>query len=280
MKNTTTILKILKEILLKNFLNIVFFLLAFFFVVVLRKDRVDGVEMVFLDVGQGDAILVQQDNFQILIDGGPDDTLLYELAKYLPWYDKRIEVVVLTHPHDDHLAGLMLLLKKYEVGKVLYAPVNFNNAGYEYLQSEYPDLLEEVVAGENFRYKDIYFAVLYPFEGESLQGGNLNNWSVITFFYINGYKILLMGDGEVELEEELLEYDFLRNIDILKAGHHCSKTSSSEKFLSFTQPEVVICMCGEGNKFGHPHNETLQKFKSRNVQYFVTYEEGSMRFRF
>ena len=78
-----------------------------------------------------------------------------------------------------------------------------------------------------------------------MQGGNLNNWSVITFFYINGYKILLMGDGEVELEEELLEYDFLRNIDILKAGHHCSKTSSSEKFLSFTQPEVAICMCGE-----------------------------------
>ena len=121
MKNTTTILKILKDILLKNFLNIVFFLLALFFVVVLRKDRVSGVEMVFLDVGQGDAILVQQDNFQILIDGGPDDTLLYELAKYLPWYDKRIEVVILTHPHDDHLAGLMLLLKKYEVGKVLYA---------------------------------------------------------------------------------------------------------------------------------------------------------------
>lgn len=280
MKSTTTILKILKDILLKNILNIFFFLFALFSVVILQKDTVKGAEIVFLDVGQGDAILIQQDNYQVLIDGGPDDTLLYELAKYLPWYDKKIEIVILTHPHEDHLAGLMLLLKKYEVEKVLYASLDYANAGYKYLKEEYSSLLKEVKAGDSFRYKDIYFAVLYPFEGESPQGRNVNNWSVVTFFYIKGYKILLMGDGEVELEERLLEYDFLENIDILKVGHHCSRTSSSEKFLSFTQAEVAICMCGERNKFGHPHYETIKKLKSQNVQYFITYEEGSMRIRF
>jgi len=98
--------------------------------------------------------------------------------------------------------------------------------------------------------------------------------------HINGYKILLMGDAEVGVEERLLDYNILNGIDILKVGHHCSRSSTSEKFLSFTQPEVAICMCGEGNRFGHPHYETLKKLKERNVQYFITSHEGNIKFSF
>lgn len=280
MSNTIIILKILKKVLLENFLNILFFILSIFFVVVLKKTSIQRAEVVFLNVGQGDAILVQQDNYQILIDGGPDDSLLYELSKYLPWFDKKIEKVILTHPHDDHLAGIMLLLKKYEVEEVLYADVEYDNWGYKYLEENYSQILKNVKAGDNFRYKDIYFSILYPFEDRRYQEENLNNESIVLLLHIQGYKLLLMGDAEQEVEEKLLEFEIIKNVDILKAGHHCSRSSSSEEFLRFTQPEISICMCGEGNSFNHPHYETIEKFKSLNVQYFITFEEGNIRFRF
>ncbi|MBP8979543.1 MBL fold metallo-hydrolase [Candidatus Dojkabacteria bacterium] len=280
MKNTTTILKILKELLFRNILNILFFLLAIFFVVVLKKTEIGQVEVVFLNVGQGDAILIQQGNYQILVDGGADDTVLYELAKYLPWYDKTIEKVVLTHPHADHINGLLLVLKKYTVGEVYYNPVEYPNLAYEYLKDTYNDILVEIKSGDVLEYEDIYGVVLYPFEGEKIQEKNVNNSSVVMLFVLNGYKVLLMGDAEAELEEKLLDYTFLEGIDILKAGHHCSRTSSSISFLSFTQPVVAICMCGIGNSLGHPHYETLEKFEKMNVQYFVTYRDGNIRFRF
>lgn len=280
MNNTITILKVLKKIFFENILNLIFFLLSILFVVVLKKTSIQRAEIVFFNVGQGDAILVQDDNYQILVDGGPDDSLLYELPKYLPWFDKKIEKVILTHPHDDHLVGIMLLLKKYEVGEVLYADVEYSNLGYKYLEENYSNILKNIKAGDNFRYKDIYVSILYPFENRVVQEKNLNNESVVIFLYIGGYKILLMGDAEEEVEEKLLDFEILQSIDILKAGHHCSRSSSSDRFLRFTQPEVSICMCGAGNSFNHPHYETIEKFKSLSVQYFITFEEGNIRFRF
>jgi len=280
MNNTITILKTLKKIFLENILTVFFFLLSFLFFVVLKKTSIQRAEVVFLDVGQGDAILVQQDNYQILIDGGPDDSLLYELPRFLPWFDKKIEKVILTHPHDDHLVGIMLLLKKYQVEEILFVNVEYGNWGYEYLKENYSKIMKNVKAGDNFRYKDIHFSALYPFENRKNQEENLNNESVVLFLYIQGYKLLLMGDAEQEVEEKLLEFEIIKNVDILKAGHHCSRSSSSEEFLRFTQPEISICMCGEGNSFNHPHYETIEKFKSLNVQYFITFEEGNIRFRF
>lgn len=280
MNSTITILTVAKKILLDNILNILSFIFSLVFVVVLSKRTVKSPEIVFLDIGQGDAVLIQQDNYQILVDGGPDDSILYELAKYMPWFDKRIEKLVLTHPHDDHLNGLLLLLKKYEINEILYSNVEYPNLGYEYLVKNYKGILQDVKAGYSFTYRDIFFSVIYPFDEERSQEENLNNESVVTFLVINGYKILLMGDAEVEVEKKLLDYEILESIDILKVGHHCSRSSTSESFLSFTQPEIAICLCGKGNSFGHPHYETLKKFKNKNVQYFITSEEGNVEFSF
>lgn len=259
---------------------IIFFLVGLFFVVVLRKTTILQPEIVFLDVGQGDAILIQQDNFQIVIDGGGDTSVLYGLAKHMPWYDKTIERLILTHPHQDHLEGLLLILKKYKVEEVWYFPVEYEYSGYEYLLKEYETLLQEVKAGDYIRYGDLYGIVLFPFEGDPQRVRNVNNASVVMFFEIDEYKILLMGDAEMEVEEKLLDYEFLHGIDILKVGHHCSNTSTSEELLSFTQPSIAICSCGILNKFGHPHYETLEKLKNANVQYLITYEEGDMKFVF
>ncbi|MFA7678501.1 MAG: MBL fold metallo-hydrolase, partial [Candidatus Dojkabacteria bacterium] len=270
MKSTTTILKIGKNFFFKNIIHILFFTVAIYILAFNSKTGSRGPEIIFFDVGQGDAILIQQDDFQILIDGGPDDRIIYELAKQMPRYDKKIEVVILTHPHEDHIRGLMNVLEEYTVEKFLLNRVDFENRGYGYLLENYADILINAVEGDIIKYKDILVTVLFPFDESREQFKNINNESVVLLVDIYDYKTLLMGDGEEELEVKLMERWKPENIYILKAGHHCSKTSSSEMFLRSINPTIAICSCGEGNRFGHPHYETLEKFEMLNVQYLIT----------
>src|SRR5690606_37134011 len=115
-------------------------------------------------------------------------------------------------------------------------------------------------------YGNIHMSVLYPIKQEYMQ--DINDESVVLDIQFGDKSILLLGDAEKEVEERILES--FRDIDVLKAGHHCSDTASSDMFLIKTKPELAICSCGEGNKFGHPHDETLGNFKSHNVQYLLT----------
>ncbi|MDD2578387.1 MAG: MBL fold metallo-hydrolase [Candidatus Dojkabacteria bacterium] len=280
MRNTTTILKISKDFFVKNIINILFFSLAIYILTLGSNSDSSGPEIVFFDVGQGDAILIQQDDFQILVDGGPDDRILYELAKKMPKNDKTIEVVVLTHPHEDHIRGLMNVLEGYVVERLLLNRVESENKAYRYMLENYEEILMEVVKGDTVQYKDILATVLFPFDEEREVYANLNNESVVLLVEVYDYGVLLMGDGEVELEQRLLENLEIENIHILKAGHHCSKTSSSEMFLRKVNPTTAICSCGRGNRFGHPHYETLQKFEMLNVQYLITYMEGNIVIKF
>lgn len=280
MRNTTTILKISKDFFVKNIINILFLSLAIYILTLGSNSDSSGPEIVFFDVGQGDAILIQQDDFQILVDGGPDDRILYELAKKMPKNDKTIEVVVLTHPHEDHIRGLMNVLEGYVVERLLLNRVESENKAYRYMLENYEEILMEVVKGDTVQYKDILATVLFPFDEEREVYANLNNESVVLLVEVYDYGVLLMGDGEVELEQRLLENLEIENIHILKAGHHCSKTSSSEMFLRKVNPTTAICSCGKGNRFGHPHYETLQKFEMLNVQYLITYMEGNIVIKF
>ncbi len=280
MKNTTTILKIGRGILQKDVVSVISFCIVIILFTFLDVFNNNDPEIVFFNVGQGDAILIQQDNFQILVDGGPDDNIVYELAKQMPWYDKNIEIVVLTHPHEDHIRGVLNVLEEYTVEKVLLNEIDYENKGYDYLLTNYGDIIFNVVEGDMLEYGDITGEVLYPFKDELEQEENINNESVILFFKIKDYGILLMGDAEVEIEERLIDRQDLENIYILKAGHHCSKTASSDMFLTAINPDIAICSCGERNKFGHPHYETLEKFKKLNVQYLITYEEDNIVMKF
>lgn len=279
MKNTTTILKISKEFFVKNAVNIVSFVVALCVFVSKGEFRADP-EIVFFDVGQGDAILMQQDNFQILVDGGPDDSIIYHLAREMPRQDKTIEIVVLTHPHEDHIRGLMNVLDEFNVEKVFINKIKYENRAYHYLLEEYEDIIVEVVDGDTFQYADVLGTVIYPPEGKTTQNRNINDESVVILVEVFDYRVLLMGDAEIPIEKKLLETHELENIDILKAGHHCSKTSTSEMFLRITRPHIAICSCGEGNKFGHPDYETIEKFGKYNVQHFITYEVGNVVIKF
>ena len=280
MKNTTIILKSGKNFFVKNIVTIVFFVAAIYLLTLTPSSELVGPQIIFFDIGQGDATLIQQDDFQILVDGGPNDRIVYELAKKMPPFDKTIEFVVLTHPHEDHIRGLMSVLEEYTVERFLLNRVDYENRAYHYLLENYEDILVDVVEGDIIEYEDILVTVLFPFDEERVQYRNINNESVVLLVEIYDYKTLLMGDAEEELEHRLVDRWDHGDIYFLKAGHHCSKTSSTEMFLRTINPTIAICSSGERNRFGHPHYETLENFRKLNVQYLVTYREGNIVINF
>ena len=242
-------------------------------VLLLSGDKKNGV--FFLDVGQGDAILIQKDNVQILIDGGEDMAALHQLAKYMPYGDMNIELVVLTHPHSDHLNGLFHIFERYSVGEVWFNDIDCDTAIYEYFLSlDIPK--KEAHEGSIYSIGQWELKVLFASDSVYEKDFNINNASIVLELDTEKYKYLFMGDAEIEEEKYLIEKNILNDVDILKAGHHCSKTASSEIFLDTVKPEIAICSYGEDNRFGHPHEETMGKFKTRNIQVHSTAEEGNI----
>jgi len=284
MNNTTIILKIVRDFLSKNIINAAFFILALYSFSFGGFGNNKYPEIIFFDVGQGDAVLIQQGNFQTLIDGGGDDSVVFKLSERMPQYDKNIEIVILTHPHEDHIGGLMNVLDEFRVERVFINEIKYENSVYKDLLEDYEDVIIEVAQGDRFKYRDIEGEIIYPIlkkdSGKRVQDKNINNESIITLLDIKGKKILLMGDAEQEVEHKLLEGSPLEKIYILKAGHHCSRTATSDMFLRAVNPEIAICSYGEGNKFGHPHYETIEKFKKYDVQYLETAKEGDIVIKF
>jgi len=236
----------------------------------LRSD--DIVTVTYLDIGQGDSILIQtpSDN-TILIDGGPDSSVLSKIGRQLPFYDQTIDLIVLTHAHSDHVAGLVDVLKRYEVRSVLFSNVKHSSPDYlewktllsgQGIQSLYP------IAGQVFQFGEVRLEVLYPFEdlsGESYK--DLNETSVVARLEYQDTSFLLTGDATVEVEEQLLQVYHSASLesDVLKVGHHGSKYSSSLEFLRAVSPEIAVIQVGEGNSFDHPRRLILQRLKGLGI---------------
>lgn len=226
-----------------------------------------------LDVGQGDGILITTpEQNHILIDGGPDSSVLTELPRVMPYMFSKIDLLVLTHPHADHVAGLVDILDRYEVGAVLLNPVDYNSKAYDAFLERLRGLkIYAARADTDFRFGSTYLDVLYPFESAEWNA-NPNNQSVVIMVSEGGSRILLSGDAEKEEEAKLLGYDL--SADIFKAGHHGSRTSSS--ILGEVLPAAMIISSGADNKYGHPHQETLDAAKEFGVQVLRTDTEGTI----
>lgn len=246
----------------------------------------EKLHLFFLDIGQGDSILIRTpENHKILIDGGPGNLVVRQLAEILPFFDKKIDLMILTHPHEDHVAGLVEVLKRFEVEHVLITAVNYENTAYDELLREIDlqgiDLLT-AKSSEDFVLGSVFLDVLYPFgdlTGRDFE--NVNNSSIVLKLYHEDLKVLMTGDLEVEGEEALIASGEDLEANILKAGHHGSRTASSADFLKKVGPEVVVIQCGKDNQFGHPHPETLRNLYRANVESIRrTDEEGRVHLQF
>lgn len=246
-----------------------------------------------LDIGQGDAILITTPHGRrVLIDGGPGQSVLRELGATMPFLSRKIDVMVLTHPHADHVDGLVPVIRRYDVGQLMVTGITYPNAAYTSLlkSARAPSLygspsLTLADDDRDFILDGVTFDILYPFEpflGETIS--NANNSSIVILVSYGEHRILLTGDAEVEEEAELVEAHDRGEIDlradVLKAGHHGSRTSSTPEFVERVDPEVAIISSGEENSYGHPHPETLETFERLEIEVRRTDKEGSVMMEF
>lgn len=242
----------------------------------------DGLlKVYFLDVGQGDAIFIETPNGnQILIDGGPDNKVIQELAKVMPFYDREIDMVIASHPHADHIAGLVEVLERYDVKNILEAKESYSSpvfpVWHDAQANENSNLIEAVFGQEIDLGNDVKIAVIYP--NKSYDGILLNKphqANVVVMLTYRNFRLLLTGDAEASAEKEMINTGQDIDADILKIGHHGSKTSTTQNFLEKVSPEVAIIQVGK-NRYGHPTAEVLKRLENFGVKYYRTDLDGHM----
>ncbi|MEW5961830.1 MAG: ComEC/Rec2 family competence protein, partial [Chloroflexota bacterium] len=244
----------------------------------------DGrLHVAFLDVGQGDAILVTTpDGRQLLIDGGPSITELnWRLGQQMPFWDRTLEVVVNTHPDLDHMGGLVTLLDRYRVEQALLSDVEGNSAPYREWEMELAEAnLTPCIAQVGTKLdlgSGLTATVLNPGPA-SVGAEGPNNHSVVLLLQWGRVRFLLPGDIEAPVERQLVAGDVPLAATVLKSPHHGSHTSSSQPFLEAVDPEVVVISVGADNRFGHPSPEVLDRYAERGFTVLRTDEHGTIEF--
>jgi competence protein ComEC len=240
------------------------------------------IQLHFFDVGHGDAALITTPNNQnVLIDGGPNDVVSQKLDDYLPFYHRSLDAVILTHPHADHLVGLLKVLDQYEVKRVYLTGVLHTTPEYlEFLEKIKTKKIDTkaVKSGDEMDFGDgIKLEILSPLTDLSqAKVENLNNSSIVAKLVYGEKKVLFTGDLEKEGQEKLLAANADLAADLIKIPHHGSKDAGYERFLEKVNFTMAVISVGKDNKFGHPAPSTLSIL--RNVAVFRTDYDGDINF--
>lgn len=249
---------------------------------VLNQKPSQILEVNFLDVGQGDAILIKTPKDQtVLIDGGPDNKILEKLGKYLSLLKKRIDVVILTHPHADHVSGLIEVLRRYEIGLVIINGVYLKTDNYDQFLSAIRENEIKVItaeSGEAIHFdKNLEFDILVA-PGEGVTNDNdANETSIVGKLIYNDFSIMFMGDAGLKIENQILASGKNIKSDILKVGHHGSKYSSFLSFLKAIAPKAGIIEVAEKNFYNLPSPAALSRFAMLNMNIFRTGQNGDIK---
>jgi competence protein ComEC len=240
----------------------------------------ETLEVWVFDVGQGDAIFINAPEMQILIDGGGSSVILEKLTAVMPFWDRSIDLVVNTHPHADHYVGLISVLERYDVDEVWTTGLESRSEAFHYFkdltESESSVFKGEVEDDYSFDLgSGVMLEVIWP--GDALDGQYFedpNDASITTLLTYGDTTILLTGDIGVEQEVEILNE--LEHVDVLKVGHHGSRTSTSVDLLKAITPDYAIISLGE-NSYGHPHEVVLDRLNAFGSIILRTDLDGDVR---
>jgi competence protein ComEC len=253
-------------------------------VILVQENNHHTLEVVFLDIGQGDAIFIETPNgTQVLIDGGPDKSVLRELGKVMHFWDRSLDMVIMSHPDLDHIAGLPSVFERFEVEYFMTPGVTADTGAYETLVQDVEKEGSQVLIAQQGRVwidrdSGVYFDILFP--DRDVSGVETNLASIVAKLVYGDTSFLFTGDSPQSIETYLAaSMGGALDVDVLKLGHHGSKTSTSEEFLGYTSPDYAIISAGKDNRYGHPHREVLDTLERFNISYMNTAEVGRVVFR-
>jgi competence protein ComEC len=251
-----------------NLLSVVALYLAFAVIGAFSKTQPEfSVE--FVDVGQGDAIYITTEHGKkILIDGGDNYTIDYEIAKKIPFYSCNLDAVILTHPHYDHLNGLNRVMSRCKISTLMFNDVDFSSQGF----SDFKRLSEKITTrnifkGDEFEIDGVLFKALWPTkEFTQEKGADINDTSIVLFIDFGDFEALLLGDVNEQILTNLdlssIKPLINGDLEVIKVSHHGSKYGLDKQFYVDLKPKNCVIEVGKDNKFGHPDKGVLDFLES------------------
>lgn len=241
-----------------------------------KYDR--SARIIFLDMGQGDAtlILAENDN-QVLIDGGDGKKIMNKLGQYMPFYDRKIELLIITHPDSDHIGGLIDVIKYYDINEIMMTKYSCDTDICKELDkviTEKAIMKKYAKSGQTIYAGSQTLKILNPLD-DKINANDNNDNSIVIKTIINGKILLLSGDAGFKIENELSTLNINIDSDILKISHHGSKNATSGTFIEKVSPEKAIISVGK-NRYGHPSKDVLNRLKNANISILRTDEAGDI----
>lgn len=236
-----------------------------------------GLKVHFLDVGQGDCTLIESGGQAMLIDAGNNDKGTYVQNYIQKQGIEKLDYVIGTHPDADHIGGLDVVLTKFDCKTVIMPERENKTKTYDdVVQVIKQKRLERTApkAGKEYTLGDARFTITAPVQEN--YGDNNNDYSVGILLQYGEKRFLLTGDAEETSEMDMVESGMDLHADVYKAAHHGSRSASTEKFMNAVNPEYAIISCGEGNSYGHPHSEVLNRFRQMGIKVYRTDEQGTI----
>lgn len=269
----------------KRYLLIILLLVLFTSVLVIVylnfSHKKSELTFAMLNVGQGDALYIESPTgTQVLVDGGPAKKILSRLSRVMPLFDRSIDALIITNPDADHIGGFLDVLKTYKVGQVFEAGTFNDSATYKNLKNKINEKNIPVSLAKKGMRIDLgggaIIDVLFP--DRDVSDWTTNDGSIVAELVYGDTKVILTGDATTETEKIVLENNILESldVDILKVGHHGSRTSTGKEFVKALSPAYALISSDGGKKYGHPYQETLDTLKSFDVKILRTDLLGSI----